>query len=103
MPYLTRDIALSLLQEKELLFFAECVEGGIQGDYNSCIMDITQEENQWIVTITHSGLFDDSISATRIRAIITYQDDRWIVREYSETQKCQPNRGQQEFSTEFCL
>jgi len=102
-PYLTRDMALSLLQGKELLFFTECVEEGIQGDYGSCIIDITQEENQWIVTITHSGLFDDSISATRIRAIVTHQDDQWIVGESSETQKCWPNRGHQDFSTEFCV
>ena len=104
-PYLTIDMALSLLQEKELLFFTGCALEGEPYNYQSCVIEIAQEENQWtwIVTITYDGLFDDSIRATRIKATIAYQDDQWIVRESSETQKCWPGRGHQEFSTEFCI
>jgi len=104
-PYLTIDMALSLLQEKELLFFTGCALEGEPYNYQSCVIEIAQEENQWtwIVTITYDGLFDDSIRATRIKAIIAYQDDQWIVKESSETQKCWPNRGHQDFSTEFCV
>ncbi len=104
-PYLTTDMALSLLQEKELLFFTGCVLEGEPHSYQSCVIEVSQEENQWmwIVTITYDGLFDDSIRATRIKATIAYQDDQWIVRESSETQKCWPGRGHQEFSTEFCI
>jgi len=104
-PYLTTDMALSLLQEKGLLFFTGCTLEGEPYNYQSCVIEIAQEENQWtwIVTITYDGLFDDSIRATRIKAIIAYQDDQWIVKESSETQKCWPNRGHQDFSTEFCV
>jgi len=104
-PYLTRDMAISLLQEKELLFFTGCALEGEPYNYQSCVIEIEtiQEESQWVATITYDGLFDDSIRATRIRAIITYQNDEWVVGEFSETQKCQPNRGHQDFSTEFCI
>ena len=104
-PYLTTDMALSLLQEKGLLFFTGCALEGEPYNYQSCIIEIAQEENQWIwtATITYDGLFDDSIRATRIKAIVAYQDGQWIVKESSETQKCWPNRGHQEFSTEFCV
>lgn len=104
-PYLTIDMALSLLQEKELLFFTGCALEGEPYNYQSCVIEIAQEENQWtwIVTITYDGLFDDSIRATRIKAIVAYQDGQWIVKESSETQKCWPNRGHQDFSTEFCV
>ena len=102
-PYLTTDMALSLLQEKELLFFTGCALEGESYSYQSCSIEVTQEKNQWITTITYDGLFDDSIRATRIIAVIAYQDGQWIVEEFSETQKCQPNRGHQYFSAELCI
>ncbi len=104
-PYLTKDMVISLLQEKELLFFTGCALEGEPYNYQSCVIEIevVQEESQWIATITYDGLFDDSVRATKIRAIIAYQNDEWIVGESSRTHKCWPNRGHQEFSTEFCL
>jgi len=105
-PYLTTDMALSLLRGKDLLFpFAGCYLEGEPHSYQSCVIEIAQEENQWIwtATITYDGLFDDSIRATRIKATVAYQDGQWIVKESSETQKCWPNRGHQDFSTEFCV
>jgi len=105
-PYLTTDMALSLLREKDLLSpFAGCYLEGEPYSYQSCVIEIAQEANQWMwtATITYNGLFDDSIRATRIKAIVAYQDGQWIVKESSETQKCWPNRGHQEFSAEFCV
>jgi len=104
-PYLTTDMALSLLQEKELLFFAGCALEGDLYNYQSCIIETepTQEKNQWIATIIYDGLFDDSVRAIKIRAIIAHQDNQWVVKESSETQKCQPNRGHQYFSAELCI
>ncbi len=104
-PYLTTDMALSLLQEKELLFFTGCALEGEPYNYQSCIIEIefTQEKNQWIATIIYDGLFDDSVRATKIRAIIAHQDNQWVVEGSSTTQKCQLGRGHQDFSTELCI
>jgi len=95
-PELTKEVALSLLQ-------SECISEGVVGAYASCVVNILEEENQWVVTITYDGLFDDSVRATRFRAIITHKEGQWIKGEIVQTQKCWPNRGHQYFSIERCI
>jgi len=105
-PYLTTNMALSLLQEKNLLAFNECSLEGDTYNYQSCVIEVVQsiqEENQWATTITYDGLFDDSIRATRSRFIITYQDGQWDVGGFYKTQKCWPDRGHQEFAAKLCI
>ena len=100
-PVLTEEIALSLL--KENAFLMECNSEGIPYEYRSCSVDILKEKDQWIVTVTHDGLFDDSIAATRMRIIVKYENGQWVKGEISQTQRCWPGRGHQDFSTEFCI
>ena len=97
-PYLTQGMALSLLGR-------ECLAEGDPYNYTSCVVDVLEEEKekQWLVTITYDGLFDDSVRASQITTIITYQEGQWIVGEIAQTQKCQPGRGHQYFSTELCV
>jgi len=97
-PYLTQDMALSLLNR-------ECLAEGDIDNYASCVVNISEEEKekQWLVTITYDGLFDDSVRASQIISTINYQEGEWIVGEITQTQKCQPGRGHQYFSTEFCI
>ena len=97
-PYLTRDMALFFLGR-------ECLAEGDVYNYASCVLDIQRRgaENEWNVIITYDGLRDDSIRASQISAIINYQDGGWLVGEIIEIQKCQPGRGQQYFSAEFCI
>ncbi len=97
-PYLTRDMALSLLGR-------ECLAEGDVYNYASCALDIQRREaeNQWNVLITYDGLKDDSIRASQISTMISYQEGEWVVGEIIETQKCQPGRGHQYFSAELCI
>lgn len=98
---LTNEIALSLL--KNDLFGGECRPEGAVYDYDSCTMNISKENNQWIVTITYDGLKDDSIKASRIRTNVTYQNGQWVKGEISRSQQCWPGRGHQDFSAELCI
>jgi len=95
-PELTKEIALSLLK-------MECSPERVPGKYGSCHIDISKETDQWVVTITYDGLYDDSIKAERIRTIVRYKDGQWLKGEVSKTQQCWPGRGHQDFSAEPCL
>jgi len=97
-PYLTQDMALSLLNR-------ECLAEGDIDNYASCVVNISEEEKekQWLVTITYDGLFDDSVRASQIISTINYQEGEWIVGEITQTHKCWPNRGHQYFSAELCI
>lgn len=98
---LTNEIALSLLRND--LLGGECQPEGVKGYYDSCAINISKENNQWIVTITHDGLYDDSIKASRIRVNVIHQNGQWFRGEISGSQQCRPGRGHQDFSAELCV
>jgi hypothetical protein len=55
------------------------------------------------VTVTRDGLADDSTRALRYQIVLDRADDeRWRLRSARRTQRCQPGRGSQEFSTKLC-
>jgi len=97
-PYLTQSMVLSLLDR-------ECLAEGDPYSYTSCIVNILEEEKekQWLITIIYDGLKDDSVRASKITSIITYQEGQWVVDETTQTQKCWPGRGHQYFSSELCI
>jgi len=95
-PELTRETALSLLK-------MECSSEGVPGEYGSCSVDISKEKDQWVVTITYDGLYDDSIKAQQIKTIVMYRDGQWVKGETSRIQQCWPGRGHQDFSVELCI
>jgi hypothetical protein len=98
---LTNEIVLSLL--KGDLYGGECLHGGLEWWYDSCVVNISKENSRWIVSVTYDGLYNDSVRADRITADIIYQDEQWFRGEISRTQKCWPERGHQYFSTELCV
>jgi hypothetical protein len=55
------------------------------------------------VTVTRDGLADDSTRALRYRIVLErVADESWRLRSARRTQRCQPGRGSQEFSTKLC-
>lgn len=96
-PQLTREIALELLSGE---LWAECLPQGVEGRYVSCEVGIERMGETWTATVTHNGLFDDSVRASRVEADIAWRDGRWIVENVLETQLC---RNREEFSTEICV
>lgn len=99
-PELTKETALSLLKDTWVM---ECRSEGVPGEYGSCTIDTSKEEDQWVVVMTYDRLYDDSVSAMRFITTMKYEDGQWVKGDVSRTQKCWPNRGQQDFSTELCI
>jgi hypothetical protein len=55
------------------------------------------------VTVTREGLADDSTRALQYELVLERADDEsWRLRSARRTQRCQPGRGSQEFSTKLC-
>jgi hypothetical protein len=55
------------------------------------------------VTVTRDGLADDSTRALRYLIVLERADDEsWRLRSARRTQRCQPGRGSQAFSTKLC-
>lgn len=56
-----------------------------------------------MITLTESGLMDDSIYATKTTYFIKQNDDAlWVVDEKFKSQKCQRGENTGEFTTDLC-
>jgi hypothetical protein len=55
------------------------------------------------VTVTISGLLDDSVAALRLTFALSRDGDRWTVTQARWAQRCQPGRGHEDFSPEPCV
>lgn len=65
---------------------------------------IRRDEGEWSATVTTANLFDDSVAAVRWELEIRQIDGRsFEVMTASATQRCQPGRGRDTFSTERCV
>ncbi|MEO1619662.1 MAG: hypothetical protein AAFU53_01375 [Cyanobacteria bacterium J06632_3] len=62
-----------------------------------------ESPNQAMITITQSGILDDSVGSIRYRFDISRQDDQWTITRAGRQFRCQQGRGHQDFSTELCL
>lgn len=87
-----REIVLSLFGFSEL---RESQQQDIQVDY-PC-------ENQAVVTLTQTGLLDDSVAGMRYRVEFVASGNNWEMIWAGKQHKCYPNRGHTDWSTELCL
>jgi hypothetical protein len=56
------------------------------------------------VTVTRDGLADDSVRALRyVIALERGNDGSWRLRSAQRLQRCQPERGHQDFSPQLCI
>lgn len=100
-PILTNEIALFIL--KDDLFFEECRLEGVEDKYKSCVVNISQDGNQWVIAITYDGLYDDSVKASRVQTTAIYKEGKWIKSDILRSQQCWPGRGHEDFSSELCI
>jgi len=59
--------------------------------------------DQVIVTLTKTGLLDDSVAGVRDRVEFTSHPDGWELIWVGRQQKCYPGRGNTDWSTQLCL
>lgn len=96
------EVVLSLLADI-LPFGDKCEVDGLDGVYDSCVINISQLNDQWFVEVIYDGLHDDSVRSMKTQVNIIYQDGQWLVGEAVSTQRCWFGRGSQEFSAELCI
>jgi len=58
--------------------------------------------NKAVVTLTQTGLLDDSVAGMRYRVELRAFGNQWEVIWIGKQQKCYPNRGHTDWSTELC-
>ena len=96
-PQLTKEIALQVLE------VSDCKAEGVSGGYRSCTVEISKvNDTTWDTKVTHAGLYDDSVAATRIQANINYEDGQWNKSEITKTHQCGRPDSSKEFITELC-
>lgn len=97
--------SIPLLREAEALTLVKSTWGDCAPD--SCsevVVSITKQDSEtYVVTAIYEGLRDDSSSAQKKVATASYVNGTWILGTATVTQKCQPGRGHQNFSSELCL
>lgn len=86
-----QEIALSFWGLSEL---RESQQQDIQVDYPN--------KNKAVVTLTQTGLLDDSVAGIRYRAEFVAMGNNWEMIWAGKQQKCYPGRGHTDWSTELC-
>jgi hypothetical protein len=82
----------------EAFGFSELQESQKQEIEVSC-----PQPDQVIVTLTKTGLLDDSVAGVRDRAEFTPHPQGWELIWLGRQQKCYPERGNTDWSTKLCL
>jgi len=63
---------------------------------------VEQTATDGVVTLTQTGLLDDSVEGMRYWLEFTAADNQWEMVWAGRQVRCQPNRGSQEWSTDLC-
>jgi hypothetical protein len=83
--------------------FGAAVRGPLAVNEQRTIDASRQSESGWVVTITTSNFFDDSVAADRWDLTLEQSEDgRLAFVSGTWANSCQPGRGPQNFSTELC-
>jgi hypothetical protein len=73
-----------------------------EGNFTQEVTVDEQTATDAVVTLTQTGLLDDSVNGMRYRLEFTAADNQWEMVWAGRQVRCQPNRGSQEWSTELC-
>ncbi|MBI2482071.1 MAG: hypothetical protein HYV76_00665 [Candidatus Vogelbacteria bacterium] len=69
----------------------------------SVTVSVQNNNGQYAVTAIYEGMRDDSVSAQKKVASAYYNNNVWTLGNATVTQRCQLNRGHQDFSSVPCL
>lgn len=95
-----------ILTNSEALALVKATWGGCSPDTCSQVfVSVSNTEGITYVTATYEGLRDDSTSASRqfAPARYDYGYKTWVLETPINTQRCQPGRGHQDFSSVPCI
>jgi hypothetical protein len=75
----------------------------VEGNFSEAVDTVVESETQRVVTLTQTGLADDSVEAKRYRLDFVPAGDNWQLDWVGDQQRCREGRGPQEWTTEPCL
>jgi hypothetical protein len=84
--------------------FGDAVSGALAVNEQRTITAEQRSDTEWLVTVTTSNFFDDSVFGVRWELTLERADDgrfSFVSGQWSNV--CQPNRGHQDFQPAFCV
>lgn len=87
---------------QEIALAAFGIEDPGEGNFAQEVTVDEQTATDAVVTLTQTGLLDDSVEAMRYRLEFAAADNQWEMVWAGRQVRCQPNRGSQEWSTDLC-
>lgn len=73
-----------------------------EGNFVQEVMVDEQTATDAVVTLTQTGLLDDSVEGMQYRLEFVAADNQWEMVWAGRQVRCQPNRGSQAWSTDLC-
>ncbi|MBN3860383.1 hypothetical protein GKC56_07710 [Neisseriaceae bacterium PsAf] len=73
-----------------------------EGNYKYSIHRQDVSDSEVIITVTETGLADDSIAGQKTKIKLKKEGDYWVVQDVLTSFQCQANRGHTTWGKEFC-
>ena len=84
--------------------FGNAVSGGPEVNEIRSVEAEQRSEIEWLVTVTTSNLFDDSVTAVKWELVLNRSDaGQFRFVSGTQTTVCAPGRGHQDFSAQLCI
>jgi hypothetical protein len=75
----------------------------VEGNFSESVDTVVESETQRVVTLTQTGLADDSVEGKRYRLDFVPAGENWQLDWVGDQQRCREGRGSQDWTTEPCL
>lgn len=74
----------------------------VEGNFSQEVVLVDQSPSQAIVTLTQTGLLDDSVEGMRFRLEFVTEENQWELVWVGSQVRCYPDRGSQRWTTDLC-
>lgn len=104
LPDIDTAIDFEAAWARDPIAFGNAVAGRLAANERRTIELQRPSDAEFVVSVTTSDHFDDSVSASRLELTLRRDDDgrfRFVSGHWAQT--CQPGRGQQDFAAELCV
>jgi hypothetical protein len=99
---LPEDTVLVGADPEQIALNAFGISEPVEGNFQQEIVLVEQTADQALVTLTQTGLLDDSVEGSRYRLEFVPEGDQWRLNWAGRQVRCYPNRGSQTWTTANC-
>lgn len=104
LPGLDDDVVAGVVWAQDPIAFAHAIAGPPAVNEPRTITIERRSEFEFLVTVTTTNFFDDSVFGSRLELLLDRRDDgrfRFVSGQWSNV--CQPGRGHQDLSADLCI